>query len=113
MAHHLEFDAGIIDCELNRCGLAALREEWRRIARDGFCTMNPELGRWMRVTSGREVGPPTAKHCEGLPATVQVLLPNKSLLLAGLHDAGCDAELTRSIYVKLLKRCGTAASQER
>ena len=75
--------------------------------------MNPELGRWMRVTSGREVGPPTAKHCEGLTATVQVLLPNKSLLLAGRHDAGCDAELTRSIYVKLLKRCGAAASQER
>ena len=68
VAHHLEFDAGIIDREFQRCGLKDLREEWQRVAKNGYCTMNPELGRWIRMTSGREVGPGTAKHCEGLQA---------------------------------------------
>ena len=110
VAHHLEFDAGVIDCELNRCGLTELREEWRCFARNGFCTMNPELGRWVRIASGREVGAPTAKHCEGLAATLQLLLPDKAMLLSGHHDAGRDAELTRSIYVALLRKSGTAAT---
>ena len=104
VAHHLEFDAGIIDREIHRCGLEDLREEWQRIAKNGYCTMNPELGRWMRMTTGREVGPATAKHCEGLQATVRAILPAEAHRLNDHHDASSDADLTRAIYTELLKR---------
>ena len=104
VAHHLEFDAGMIDREFQRCGLKDLREEWQRIAKNGYCTMNPELGRWIRILSGREVGPDTAKHCQGLRATMQALLPSEIHRLSNHHDSGCDADLARAIYTELLNR---------
>ena len=72
--------------------------------------MNPELGRWERIASGREVGGLTAKHCESLAATLQLLLFDKAPLLTGYRDARCDAEHTRTMYVELLKKSWTAAS---
>lgn len=104
VAHHLEFDAGCIDREFQRCGLNDLREEWQRVAKNGYCTMNPELGRWIRTTSGREVGAGTAKHCEGLQATVRAVLPAEIHFLGDHHNARCDASLTKAIYTELLKR---------
>jgi hypothetical protein len=33
--------------ELGRCGLLRLQQVWASVARKGYCTMNPTLGRWL------------------------------------------------------------------
>ena len=58
VAHQIEFDAGVILRELRRCGMSACEGQWFEVARsNGFCTMNPYAGRWLRQASGLEVGP--------------------------------------------------------
>ncbi len=106
MAHHLEFDAGTILHELARCGLGELHGAWKRIAQGGFCTMAPEVGRWVLNCSGSEVGPPTAKHCLGLKNIARRMLadiPNIDALLEQHHDPGVDAQLTGMVYMRLLE----------
>ena len=73
MAHQLEFDAGDILNELARCGLPALHDAWKRIACNGFCTMDYEVGRWVYTCVGKEVGPDSAKHNIGLDRIVPLL----------------------------------------
>ncbi len=102
--HNLEFDAGIILNELARCGLSEMHGEWKVIAQRGFCTMDYEVGRWVRLCCGEEVGPPTAKHCLGLNDIVRRLLPKSDALMCERHDAGADAQLTRLVYIALLER---------
>ena len=53
--HHLEFDAGIIDAELQRYGLQQWCEQWRKIARKGFCTMDPDVMHWPQLCVGRDL----------------------------------------------------------
>ena len=58
VAYHLELDAGIIKRELRTSGLDD--SEWSRAARSrGFCTMCPELGRWISHCVGRDAGSET------------------------------------------------------
>ncbi len=52
VAHHLDFDLGVIDNELERTGLAHLRKELGQAARAGCCSMDPEIGRWVRMCFG-------------------------------------------------------------
>jgi len=109
VAHHLEFDAGVILQELARCGLHKLHDAWKRIAQEGFCTMDFEVGRWVLTCSGSEVGPQSAKHCLGLKNIVRYLLPERFVMLDQHHDAGVDAQLTRLVYAALLERAREAA----
>ena len=51
--HHLEFDAGIIDRELITAGLLHHRERRQSMARAGFCTMDPTIGKWIQLCCGR------------------------------------------------------------
>ena len=46
--HHLEFDAGLIAKELVNAGLEDLVEAWIDIAKKGFCTMDPDVGKWLQ-----------------------------------------------------------------
>ena len=90
--------------ELGRCGLLEMQGEWASIARKGYCTMNPVLGRWLLEGSGSEVGPPTTQHALGLSDVLPLLAPDHKGLLQQAHDAGCDAQMTRWVYVALVDR---------
>ena len=110
VCHHLEFDAGIIDNELARCGLEHLRPEWATAVRKGCCTMCPEIGRWVRTCFGRDTGPPTAKNTMRLKELAGWLIPRNAELLAKHHTAGADAELHLLLYGEL-GRIAAAASE--
>jgi DNA polymerase III epsilon subunit-like protein len=111
-AHHLEFDAGLVDEELRRCGLSALREEWVHMARSGYCTMNPEVSRWLKQCAGEDVGAETKKHMLGLIRTTKELGLPQGKLQSGHHDAAHDAQMTRLIYAALLQRAGSPQSSK-
>ena len=44
VAHQIEFDAGVIAAELQRCGFYQELEFWDKAVRGGICTMDPLLG---------------------------------------------------------------------
>ena len=109
VAHHLEFDAGIIDRELANSGLEQWRPRWRDIAQQGFCTMDPDVGKWVQMCRGR-----VFDVCEGsvavmgletiinllaqaMPATKQV----EEFRLHRVHTAGADARMHCLIYIVL------------
>ena len=107
VAHQLEFDAAVIYEELGRCGLNALQDEWACVAKGGYCTMNPSVGRWLKECSGEEVGPSTTQHVLGLKDTLNRLLPkggDDSRKEFQHHAADDDAQMTRLIYLALLTR---------
>jgi DNA polymerase III epsilon subunit-like protein len=110
VAHHLTFDAGIIDRELARCGLHDYQKEWANAARAGCCTMDPEIGRWVRTCFGQDAGPETAKNTMSLKELVRWLLPGSAELLDKHHTAGADAELHLLLYAELC-RLATAVSE--
>jgi hypothetical protein len=99
--------AGPIPCarqELGRCGLPELQEVWASVARKGYCTMNPMLGRWLLEASGAEFGLPTAQHALGLPDVLRLLAPEHTCLLQRARDASCDAQTARWVYMALVDR---------
>lgn len=102
----LEFDAGVLSYELRRSGLEALQKDWMRFAKEGYCTMNPVVGRWLLQELGHEVGPPQKQHTLQLDWMLRQLVPQKSDLVNRRHDAGADAQMTRLIYLALLQRLG-------
>ena len=111
VAHQLEFDATVIFEELGRCGLLDLQKDWEGIARKGYCTMNPTLGRWLKQRRGEEVGPTSVQHALGLQNTLGRLLPE--VIPPHHHVAVNDARMARQIYVALLKEanlCGNDAT---
>ena len=61
-AHHLEFDASIIDIELQRASFGTKRRElWGEfVAHKGFCTMNKHLGHWVCQQKGHPGSRPVA-----------------------------------------------------
>ena len=108
-AHGLEFDAGLVDAELQRCGLVELRETWRQISREGYCTMNPDLGRWLQQNAGLDVGPEQdwtgrRKHLIGLVATMRALDLQVDEYEERAHDSRHHAVMCRQIYLELLRR---------
>ena len=112
IAHQIEFDAGIILRELRRCGMDDHCREWATIARSGFCTMSPVAGRWLREACGLEVGAPTSQPCLPLQLMTQILAPSLLELLAKRHhEAGVDAQVTRSLYLALCQ-CTDATKME-
>ena len=102
IAHQIEFDAGIILRELRRCGMDDQCREWATIARNGFCTMSPVAGRWLREACGLEAGAPTSQPCLPLELMTKILAPSLLELLSKKHhEAGVDAQITRSLYLAL------------
>jgi DNA polymerase III epsilon subunit-like protein len=99
-----EFDAGVIYRELGRCGLDELQTTWVRIVREGFCTMDPSLGRWVKDCAGKEVGESWVGHTLRLDRMFKLLLPTEKGVLEHHHDACYDAAMTRMIYMEALRR---------
>ena len=110
-AHQLEFDAGVIDQELHRCGMHTHRSTWQRIARDGYCTMNPQVGRWLKECAGHDVGAESKQHILGLTYTMRLLGLCPNISQQRHHNAEHDAQMTRSIYAKLLEHANVSFAE--
>ena len=74
--------------------------------------MNPHAGRWIAECSGVDVGPTTKQHTLGLDALLKIsgFIPTEySRFLRDKikrHRAQFDAEISRLVYVALLKHAG-------
>ena len=101
VAHQLEFDAGLILEELQRCGLTHLQKQWSEIARAGYCTMNPDVGRWLKICAGAQVGP--KQEVLSLTDSLDKLLPGASRTFKA-HTPEDDAQMARLIFLALLQR---------
>jgi len=106
--HHLEFDAGIILRELCRAGLQNLVPLWEQFASKGLCTMDPKIGKFIRLRLGMELAPHTNGNIMKLDNICKGLLPESKRLLSKRHTAACDAQLHVLVYraiVKLAQPC--------
>lgn len=101
--HHLEFDAGIIANELERCHMILEKSKFEKIARLGLCTMDPEIGRWVLQCWGDDEGNDASKNTLGLKRLVTKVTPEHVGLLEKHHTAGADALLHRRVAYAL---CG-------
>ena len=101
VVHHLEFDCGIIQLELERSGLEDMQHAWDDIARSGVCTMDPALGKWVRSCLGTELAPHPNGNAMRLNDMLAGLIPDQSDLLGKHHTAGADAQLHLRLYRKL------------
>ena len=105
----LEFDAGIITAELERCGLCDLKMFWEDYLREGICTMDPDIGSWVREQNGITdyhgqpiVGP------LGLRSAISLLVPDSNTLSHGHHAADVDAKMAWLVCRELVTRSGRA-----
>eukprot|EP00973_Karenia_brevis_P091435 12407422-Karenia_brevis.AAC.1 len=103
VAHHLEFDAGIILNELNRCGLHDLHAAWLQFAQQGFCTMDFEVGRWVLACRNQETGPESVKHCLALKTIVRHVIQEHNEMFRQHSDACVGAQCTRLVYATILQ----------
>ena len=102
VAHHLEFDAGIVMEELARAGLSHLQQSWQEFARGGVCTMDPEIAHWTREMLSMEQVP--WKSALKLEVMCSKLLPDCEGLLSKKHSAGADAQLVTMLFHELSRR---------
>ena len=104
--HHLEFDAGIIARELVNAELSHRLPLWRSAARNGICTMDPDIGSWVQKCKGRDVtSDEKSLPMLSLKNAVHMLLPKSELaksLQAHCHTAGADAQLHRLLYIAFM-----------
>ena len=105
VVHHLEFDCGIIGRELQRSGLE-LTDIWRCIAQEGVCTMDPYIGRWIRMCCGEDVWPGSSKNTLRLKDMVALIAPHSAQLLSSAHTAGADAQLHAAVYFACMHLAG-------
>ena len=114
VCHHLEFDAGIILKELENADMPDEKTRWSRLAKNGFCTMDPDVGAWVQRCSGRDREPgDDGRQVMSLHTAVNLLLPKDAAinsLLAKLHSAGADAQLHRLIFLAMMKLMNDSAS---
>jgi len=99
VAHHLEFDAGIIAHELERSGLDYFQQEWAATVRQGTCTMDPEVCRWIRRCHGQESS--GTQMTSNLKNLVHAMVPDSEQLLDRHHTAGADAQMHRLLYIAI------------
>ena len=101
--HNLEFDAGIVLEELNRCGLDELAELWSGAIQGGFCSMDPDVGHWVRKQAG--LADKERKTPMRLKDMVRLLLPDANALLEKHHSAGNDSRMHWLLCRELERRC--------
>lgn len=107
--HHLEHDAAIIMHEMGRVGLLHMMPKWEEFAKSGFCTLDPEVGSWVRDCFRMEVNEKIACNMLSLELLSNLLVPDEQRVLAKLHTAACDAHLHVLVYralVDLAQRAG-------
>ena len=98
VCHHLEFDAGIIARELCRAGLEDMDKIWTHVARNGVCTMDPTLGKWLKTSLGWELAPHMNGDTMKLDVMLKALAPEALKAISQRHDAGCDARLHVALF---------------
>ena len=116
--HHLEFDAGIIDRELGNAKLDSWIPLWRDIAKQGFCTMDPDIGKWIQMCRGRVFDAYVdSVSVLGLDKTLNLLAPAlpvtkdvEEFRASKIHTAGADARMHCLIYVVLRELCAKAGT---
>ena len=108
VAHHLEFDAGVIYEELGRAGLNHLKDPWAKAVRDGVCTMDPDIACWVRSILG--IGEIPRSIPMRLLDMVKGLLTETSELRSKHHSAGNDATMHFLLCRKLVSRCQSAGA---
>ena len=101
-AHHLGFDAGIILREFDRAGLHSCKLEWVSMVRDGLCTMDPSIGRWVRQQIG--LCDVSGRWPLSLKDSVKFMLPSHSGMLSEHHHAGNDAHMHMLLAQELHRR---------
>ena len=117
VVHHLEFDAGIIDRELANSGLERWRPTWGTIARQGFCTMDPDVGMWIQMCRGRVLDVnEDSVSVMGLQAIINLLAPVlpatkevEEFRALNIHTAGADAKMHCLIYLVLREMADKAS----
>jgi DNA polymerase III epsilon subunit-like protein len=102
VSHHLEFDAGILLREMRRVGMDDAGEWSRMVRACGFCTMCPELGRWLSQCFGRDAGAATTMNTMKLKDMVTWLLPLEKRVSVRFHTAGLDAQMHVEVYLAVL-----------
>ena len=115
---HLEFDAGIIDRELGNAKLDSWIPLWRDIAKQGFCTMDPDIGKWIQMCRGRAFDAYVdSVSVLGLDKTLNLLAPAlpvtkdvEEFRASKIHTAGADARMHCLIYVVLRELCAKAGT---
>ena len=118
VVHHLEFDAGIIDRELANSGLERWRPTWGTIARQGFCTMDPDVGMWIQMCRGRVLDVnEDSVSVMGLQAIINLLAPVlpatkevEEFRALNIHTAGADAKMHCLIYLVLREMADKAST---
>ena len=118
VVHHLEFDAGIIDRELANSGLERWRPTWGTIARQGFCTMDPDVGMWIQLCRGRVLDVnEDSVSVMGLHAIFNFLAPVlpatkevEEFRALNIHTAGADAKMHCLIYLVLREMADKASA---
>ena len=101
-AHNLEFDAGIVLEEIERCGLVGFAGIWTETVRRGFFTMDPNVGHWVRKQAGlvdHERKPMRLRDM------VRLLLPDAHVLLEKHHSAGNDSHMHWLLCREIARRC--------
>ena len=101
-SHHLGFDAGLLENEMQHLELHDMAATWAHIVRDGMCTMDPDVGHWVRKMIG--IGDKPRNIPMRLMDLVKTLVPERSGLLVDHHDAGTDSYMHWLVASELLAR---------
>ena len=113
MAHQIEFDAGVIAAELQRCGLHEELEFWDRAVRGGICTMDPSLCNWIRDVSGDVDA--KGRSCTGplgLKDCVRFMVPDSAELRRQHHTADKNAKMAWLLCKVIVTRCAQTSPCE-
>ena len=87
-AHQLEFDAGVLAAEMGALGFDDMRVEWSSMVKNGICTMDPDIAKWVRAQIGWN---DVAKFVPlKLTDAMTELLPEYAHLVKCHHDAAND-----------------------
>ena len=73
--HDVSFHGGVVEDELKRLKMSALRHVWKMMMSSAVCLMNPDIGRWLRETSGQDPGATSASNALSLCELGRLLLP--------------------------------------
>lgn len=103
ISHHLEFDAGILANELDHAGMSEQRSDWLDFVREGFCTMDPDVGRWVRECCAMETAFESNRNIMTLPALASALRPYGQWPDWTPHRAGSDARMHLAVYDALVE----------
>ena len=113
--HHLEFDAGIIDTEMQRYELQQFCDQWRKIARKGFCTMDPDVMHWAQLCAGRDMDVGEKSLVMSLPRAIALFVrktPATDTLLSRKNTAGADAQMHRLLYIAYRRMLEEVSSRD-